>query len=226
MNSKITKKRKMSEDLRSNKKSKFPPNYGINKLRVYDSKRVEQKGLTTISTVAPIPILGQINYDNTASIINGTGRDERIGTKIFAKSFQLKGTFYQNPDSTSNGTFRIIIFVDKLVNGETPAVTDVISGNSVNSLYNLNQNNRFIILHDEHLTMPQKNITWNGTSVVNQAQSMPFRFYKKLGFTIGYQADSGTVSSIQSNGIGVLLISDSVSQHNFTYVSRIIFTDE
>lgn len=98
----------------------------------------------------------------------GAGSWNRIGRKIFMKSFQMTGSFQHNPGGAPNQALvdqsvRMLIVYDRQSNGVIPLVQDVIldyntAGAPTATPYsnmNVNNKDRFVILMNRLFYVPQ-----------------------------------------------------------------------
>ncbi len=165
----------------------------------------------------------------TATMIiipQNTTESGRIGRRCIVRQIGWKYRLGLNtsvdPANTSD-TCRIILFIDKQCNGATAAVLDILSTADYQSFRSLERNKRFIILMDKLHTLRVTAAGGNGTAFEMGQTSLHGHFYKRLNLPIEYSGTTGGITEIESNNIGVLLISVS---GNITFASqmRIRFT--
>jgi len=79
----------------------------------------------------------------------GTDFNQRIGRRIHMKQLNLKGSYSGFLNASDFASFlRIVIVYDKETNGSTITPTDVFAVDACNSLVNLDNRDRFIIIAD------------------------------------------------------------------------------
>ena len=144
--------------------------------------------------------------------IQGSDATNRIGRKIVMKSLLLRGTFSLAATSTGGSPIRIILFYDKQANASTPLTTDLLLADQFNSPNNLNNRDRFVILHD-FMSEP---ISTGGH------YSCSFKFYKKLNLeTMFNSGNAGTVGDITSGALWLFVGQNgSIGTANPTLVLR------
>lgn len=91
--------------------------------------------------------VGNINLLN--GIVQGTDVDERIGRNVLLERLFIRGGIAKSATQTGESILRIIIVLDRQANGGTPAITDILTADSIHSMYNEDNSERFRILFDE-----------------------------------------------------------------------------
>lgn len=145
----------------------------------------------------------------------GTGESERVGRRILVRTvagrFSTELNLEQNVSDIGPGDIvRIILYCDKQANGGNPAVTDILQTAAYDAFRNLNQKDRFKILHDQFITINRRVAMTDGTNTAQSpiVQGFKFRKYWRLnGLPIEFDGVSGAITTITSNNIGVLYIS-------------------
>lgn len=127
-------------------------------------------------------------------------------------------------DAPSSDITRVIMFWDKSANKATAAVTDILEASDYQSFRNLTNSGRFVMLMDR--TYSLNYLTGIGTaadqdySIVNQHDT----FFKKVNIPIEFTADTGAITEITNNNIGVLLL-NKAGVSGFASKIRLRFTD-
>jgi len=169
--------------------------------------------------------------------LNGTTQgafyNNRIGRKIQMKSLLIRGTMVFTPTvGISSYTYRIIIYYDKQANGSSPLLADLLDGSystittdAPSCPINLNNRDRFLILHDKVGTISAATY-----STTYQSTVKPFKIYKKINLDTVYNGtDSLLEASVSTGGLWILLVNPDPSA-NFSirlqsFYSRVRFYD-
>lgn len=156
---------------------------------------------------------GTIAEDSCLTIVQGDGESERIGRKVTVKKVNWRYTvkaIAQTNTAIGNDTCRVILYVDKQTNGLTAAVLDILETADYQSYRNLSNKGRFVILMDR--THDVNTVAASGQSASDEtsAANYSFTFNKALNLPIEYDntAGTGAITTMRSNNIGVLTISD------------------
>ncbi len=183
----------------------------ISLLRSYINTEDKYKDVTSTSTpsnAATLVLLNGLNLGTTATT--------RTGQSVKSADLQMNITFLMN--SAAGDTFiRFMIFRDEQPNAAAPAGNDVlVDSTNLRSLRTVSYNTRFMVLHDEFISLAQ-----DGQG--NLAKSV----FKNLGFhQLFNTADNGTVADITKNSLYVLLISnEATNTPTVTFYSRYSFVD-
>ncbi len=176
--------------------------------------------------LSPIPAAGSVN-DSQVKIPQGTTEKTRIGRKATVRSinwrFQIRLLAAAN--ATGGDVVRVIMYVDKQCNGATANVTDILESADYQSFNNLGNKNRFRTLMDRTYDLNPMSAAGDGTA--NDA--LPFAindtFFKKVNLPIEWNSTAGAITEIQSNNIGILLISRANTLSDFESKVRIRFSD-
>ncbi len=163
-------------------------------------------------------------------ITQGTGASERIGRKFTIRSinwrFRIEGGRAANEDTPLDDTIRVIMYVDKQANGATAAVTDILSTADFQSFNNLGNKNRFRTLMDRTYTVNIMAASGADATAEWSYESHDDTFFKKVNIPIEIAGTgSAAITDIQSNNIGVLLISDNGVNTGFKSQLRLRFSD-
>ncbi len=165
---------------------------------------------TTVITTAGI-------VEPTVIIIpQGVEENKRVGRKCTLKSVNWK--YKVNlPIVASAGsgvtpdTVRMIVFQDKQCNGATATVAGLLVAANYQAFRNLANSSRFNVLMDKTITLNYLGGAGDGAANDFNEVSKSGSFYKTCNIPIEYDnsADTGVLTTIRSNNIGVLLISES-----------------
>lgn len=165
----------------------------------------------------------------TVQLLNGvgTGTDytHRSGRLIYQKTLELKVFFF--PDETVSSPnadiLRTMVIYDYQTNGALPLVTDILQGANYAAQYNLNNRERFLVLHDEFQTTRAATYT-GGLITGGDISSLMQEIELDLNSTVVFGGTTNLVGSIFSGGIFLLLISANGS-YTASINSRIRFSD-
>ena len=179
---------------------------------------------TTADNLTP-PVTGVL-VSSLNVIPQGVGESERLGRKVTLRALYIRCQFrISDADSAADGfrILRMLVYQDKQTNGAAPAVTDILQTAAFRSFRNLDNTGRFNILHDKYYT---KNAS-SGLATALADTGMLIQTSNQLVMPIEYDAtfDTGVISTIRSNNIGVLFISNIGAHFDVDFHSRIRYTD-
>jgi len=162
-------------------------------------QRVDDEGLIGAGSSAVVSTTGKIHYIN--GVAQGTGESDRIGREVWIKSVQLRfniqlGTASADASKLCENHVRVIIYSDKAQNGAANLVTDVLETASYSSLTSMKNASRIWIHQDKLLSLSS-----------HGDRSLSYNSYVKLNKKVVYGGADGSVSSMQTNGLHVLVIS-------------------
>lgn len=182
------------------------------------------------------------NFTNSALItpLNlvrvGPSYTNRVGRTIHLKSICLYGTIYFSGSDNTSDYGRILLVYDRQTNGALPAITDILGthaqdGTTTTSNYsmqNLNNKDRFIILHDQRLFLPS---TTTGVALDTDPVSVTFNIWMEpelRGLTTQYKSDSSpAVISDIATGSLLAVVYSGVASVTYTAIlqARLKFKD-
>lgn len=172
----------------------------------------------SLSTTAAITPLNLIRTGSTFC--------NRVGRKVEMKSIRITGQVSALRTSINEDYLRIMIVYDRQTNGTLPAIQDVIqttdqaaaNTSTAFSGINLNNRDRFIMLRDTRIPMPQTTIT--AGVLTNLGFSDPVTtlcnidMYVKLkNLVTQYKADSSpaVIGDIATGSLLLITLSDSLA---------------
>lgn len=124
---------------------------------------------------------------NLNTTFQGPNNNNRIGRKIFMTSISMKLLIPPTPG-------RIIVVYDKQANGSLPSTGSYLADpNSIMSLTNLSNKERFVVLVDQWVPDPEA----NGFSIQG---SFPMSFYRKINMEAFYSDLNPSNNSIPLTG--------------------------
>ncbi len=126
----------------------------------------------------------------------------------------------------SGDTVRVILYLDKQVNGATASATLILESANYQSFNNLSNSGRFCTLMDRTYTLNHTNLASDGAGVVSSSNIfVDDSFYKDCNIPIEFNSTSGVITEISSNNIGVLLLAK-VGEVAFESKMRLRFSDK
>ncbi len=136
----------------------------------------------------------------------------RIGRKCTIRSigwrFQLILPTQTAGNSTSDQV-RVIMYLDKQANKATAAVLDILESADYQSFNNLNNKGRFRTIMDRVYSMNAQAGSGQNAADEYGEYTVEDVLFKQVNIPIEFTADTGAITEITSNNIGVLLISQS-----------------
>lgn len=149
------------------------------------------------------------NVDSNGTIVNllnistGDLTINRHGKSIKLKSLAIKGGIALDTGATNPvNRFRIIIVVKKNNNLTAPAVTDVLTTSTINSLRNLDNTDNLRVIYDRRYVLDSQTSFYKLFSI---NMRMGLRPQYKSSSTAGAPAD------IEHNGLYLILLSDTLT---------------
>ncbi len=149
------------------------------------------------------------------AIINGTGENERNGSRIRLMAIhgrmQIKLPLLNGVTTlgTCNEQLRIMIGIDKQANGAHAAVTDLLETAFIHSFRNIENNHRFIWLYDRMIIINQQ-VTGNGASdnLFDGAEKIIYKSINlKLNMPMYFDGSTGQKGEVRSHQIFMFGIS-------------------
>ncbi len=171
--------------------------------------------------------------DSLNKIAQGVTESTRVGRKCTIRSIQwLYQIFLPEQDASATpspgDTCRVILFLDKQCNGAIATVLDILETADHQSFMNLANSARFSILSDKIHTINYRGLGSDNAAVVSQAAVISnYQYSMKCHIPIEYNnaSSDGSLPTIRSNNIGVLLIS-STATCVFASQFRLRFSDQ
>lgn len=149
------------------------------------------------------PVDGDVDAAAEIILLNGTARgadiDNRIGRMIVVKSIQIAWSSYAVGVTGIDQTHRFLIVYDKQTNGVLPAIGDILTSSTPWAQRNLNNRNRFIILHDSWASIANDIAAGAPSGLPKIAD---FKYYRRHNLKTQYNAgDTGLIGDIATGGI-------------------------
>lgn len=171
------------------------------------------------------PAVGAVFLIN--GIVQGTDYNQRIGRKVMLKSIFVRFTINAVPANLAlqGDVVRLMIFYDSQANGAAPAITDVLAIAEYDSPMNLNNRDRFKVLHDKFYTM-WANTYAAGIGGILTGNAIPkfSQKYIKCNMEEIFGGTGATIGSIQTGSLWFLTISQNEVSGVSLY-SRVRYTD-
>ncbi len=178
------------------------------------NRQTELKYIDAATFVASV-ISTTMNTTYMSAITQGSNVSNRVGIQIEAHRLDYRLAFVTG-DATN--VIRFMVLVDTIPQGATFAQSDLFLVGGIASLMPAWENNhRFIVLHDEFLSVDTYNPQKTRTGTVDLQ-----------GIQVRYQGTTNNISAARANAIYVLFLSDSgaVPQPTVSGDIRFWFKDE
>jgi len=206
--------------------------YGIPKSSM--SNKPEKKYHGTVHARAVL--LSQTNCGASSAatllhIAQGTSGFTRIGRTIQLKSIHLRIRM-ERPTQIPYDTLRIIVYLDQQCNGTIVNLSDLLSGGSdgINpdptSYINLTNSKRFKILRDEIFCDNCETVLRYDNTNFHIQEEHFFDWHINLDIPIEYSGNTGDISEIKSNNVGVMFLCANKDQRSSAAMTcRVRYTD-
>jgi len=171
----------------------------------------EKKNTDRSASIGNLATQAWSELDNLNGVALGASLNERVGRKIQMKSLQVRWN-----DSTTAGPFplRILVVYDR--DADTlPLITDILSTNNFNSNMQLNNADRFVVLHDEVIQVV----------VGNSGNYRAGKFYIKLNLPTVYSGSTNAGGDISHGSLWMMSCSLGSTGAGIGYSSRVRYTD-
>lgn len=149
----------------------------------------------------------------------GVTATTRLGRYIQLLSLTLRGVVTKAANQTGETVLRILLIRDSQANGAAPTAADIIQGDTIDGLYNLNYETRFEIIYD--CMLPFGSVWATSLSIDDDID---------IKFPTTFNAGSaGTVADISTNAVYMLTYCNSglqIASPLGTIRSRIFFLDQ
>ena len=194
--------------------------------------QIERKAVT-LNSVLTIP--GNDLTWSTVQLINGIAQGvtstARIGRKCVVSAITIRWHYSFPLSATDNrwGPWRWMLVYDSSPDGVLPTPGLILDDNSFLGNINLNNSERFAILHDE--VVPGNTFGYMPLSGTLGSSGFAGKFYRSFprGLEMHFSLTGGTIGDIQKGAIYVMFVnSNSVSgaaSSSFYFNARTRFTD-
>lgn len=150
-----------------------------------------------------------------SGIAAGTGNQTRIGRKVTFRSFQVRfhmGNQAGTGVGATGSPMRMLVVYDKQPNGALALIGDVLTANDFAGLFNLNNADRFVIIHD-HVYQIDSSTPTTG------------QFYRKIALDAIYPTGAAGIADINSGSIVMFLCNTGVTAPVINLQARLRYTD-
>lgn len=208
-------KRQRNDSSKSRSAKKFKPG-----TKPYVARRpslsVETKFL---DVAAAAQVNGTVYFKS--SIAAGTGESQRVGNKVTIRKINARCLMSSVAATSLAVTYRWIIFLDRSPNGVAPLVTDLLETNAFEAFMNLENQERFQILHDKYYDM-----NYYAAAVTGETQIMA-TFNKKCNIPCHFSGTAGNIASARTGQIFSLMLNSNTPAAGSKFESnfRIKYTD-
>lgn len=160
-----------------------------------------------------------------SSIAAGTGEQQRVGNKVTIVKINARCLMSSVAPAAAPYlavTYRWLIFVDKSPNGVAPLVTDLLETNTFESYLNMENMERFQILHDRFYDMNAN----DAATPSGETQQMA-TFNKKVNILCHFSGTAGNIASARTGQIFSLMMNSNAPAAGSKFESnfRIKYTD-
>lgn len=174
------------------------------------------------TAIIPAPTGTIINGGSIVNIPQNDTQSGRDGRNCTISSIQFRSAWIlaSNTSASPWDQLRFIVYLDQQTNGATATVAQILETTSLISPYNMENSKRFRILMDKTYDMtPHAGVT--------TAYSEPSKFIKwfkkcNIELTFDATAATGAITTIRSNNIGMLFLSQNTLIQGDVY-SRVRF---
>jgi len=169
------------------------------------------------------------------AMASGTGYQQRIGSKIQLKTLRLTLALAPKPDTSTGGQptklHFAVIWDRQPPNSATMPLWDSIfkdtaGGSSVWTHPNLEQRERFRVLWEERVLMPEFDVSGSiNSSVYPQTDFVYDKFLNLSGLDTMFKATTGELASISTGALYLYVGASTGAVTNYTYHSRLRYED-
>jgi len=188
--------------------------------------RVELKYVDTASANYACDTTGSVTCLNLLAV--GDDNTSRDGRQVTIKSVQIRGYLYPTDPNTAPHLCRVLLVWDNASNSGTIAtVAQILESATSMAFPNVNNANRFTILHDH--VIPQGTLQTTATQTYNAAVVPDLGFYKRIDQVTQYSGTTAAIGSIQNGALLLVTVGDMTSGSTngsiATISARVRFTD-
>ncbi len=178
-------------------------------------KNIEFKHVDITTTDAAC---GTTSSNNLLNIVaDGPLVSERSGEEITSRRIMCRGVVENDNGTPIDCLVRLILWRKPSAGGDNVGITNILTTENVNSMYNMDQKHNYKVYADETFAMD--------TSLHSL---IPFKFVFKLNHTVKWSAATATESTLMTNGIYLTALGTSTAGANaptYTMISRYSFCD-
>jgi len=226
-------------------KKSFPKKMAMKKSRLTrlpafsaKSMKAELKGIDLAATGFALTSAGAC-FQIQGIPIEGSGPDDRTGRNIRMNSLEVRGFIHldaTNAAGRAQTLARIMLIYDRQPNGAAPAITDVLqdSTGATSTFVGLNLNNkdRFIVLRDRQVLLPQLGVAGVPPGTVTNANELNLdktynihEYIKLSGLEQTFKASAGAVADLSTGGLFIAALIGVTDGWRIEYASRLRYYD-
>lgn len=178
-----------------------------------------------LSTISNVVSWG---FTSVNQIPVGDGPSGRIGRSVTLTSIQLLYNLDVHHSESNVVYMRVMVVLDKQANGAAPAYTDVMNTNSALAYRNLDNADRFVVLHDKFTRYTPSALASAGTMRFSGPTFI--NVFRKCNIPIVFDntATSGAIATIRSNNVIVIgfLYGAQTALNDFKGILRVRYRDD
>ncbi len=175
-----------------------------------EKKFFDTKLASTAISVNGTTMQGATNSELTA-IINGTGENQRTGSRIRLKSIHGRVRIVQQSETVKTTVYnqvRIVIGIDKQANGAHAAFTDLLEANTLHEFRNIENIHRFIFLYDKTFSFGSSGIGGGSSTVFMSVDQQKFiNINLRLNMPMYFDGATGQKAEVRSHQIFMYAVS-------------------
>lgn len=173
-------------------------------LFIQQSTTPEQKNLAGTPVWTSAAAVGVVTFLNGCA--QGINTNQHIGRKMIMTQIMGQVALTAAAAASQNaGVFaRLIVVYDKETNGATPAATDILETDTVESFKSLVNGDRFTTVYDSGPTLPIVANPFGSATPPAVASEFVFKFYKKCALPVTFSGTGATVASVETGGLFAL----------------------
>lgn len=187
-------------------------------------------GATTLGTFGECVAISVV-----AGIAQGTSSTTRVGRCIYLNDLKIRFKFIKVADIEQAVTVRVLVVKDKQSNGANATLGEVLDQDAdadIQAFRNMDDPDRYAILHDETFTMNTQSGAGNGTTQnwpeMKVMKNVDIKFYQPVQVTYDVGDATGANTTIRQNNIWVMVYTDRSSgtvSSTMQMDSRVKFTE-
>lgn len=189
----------------------------------YIEKKQKDSNATSVTIASLAATWSALTLLN--GIASGVGPDGRLGRRLNMKSLMVRWIhFPQTIAGSFIGDIRILVIYDRNPQGALPAITDILSVDSITGIMNLNNSDRFMVLIDDLPCQTQGRMGSAGSP------TLAGKYHRKFNLQSQYdESATGGIADITCGAIYFMwCASASTGATNgttITFSSRVRYTD-
>lgn len=192
---------------------------------------LEKKFLDVTTNDADMATGAQIFNSGTQCVIaQGAGESQRIGRRVTITNINWRYLITlpsQDAMTECAEVVRVMCIWDKQANLATATAANVLSAANIYGFNNLDNINRFVVLHDKIHTINATAAIHTGAVIATGDRNEYFEMYKRCSIPIEYTGATGAIGEITSNNIFCMAITEDGDNTAvaFESIMRLRYTD-